>query len=237
MQLIREGVPQRNFGGLRGFFKWLERRKYKMHLRVFLSRWRSYRTCPACNGTRLRPEALASRIAGKNIGEVFQLHVHEAIAFFRTLELPAFEQHVARIMLDQIRLRLSYLETVGLAYLTLDRTLRTLSGGEAARVALTSALGSSLVNMLYVLDEPSVGLHPCDIDRLVGAMNGLRDRGNTVVVVEHEESMIRAADQLIEIGPAPASVAEKWSFKARSQKCSINRAASPAIFSRVVVAF
>ena len=201
LQLIREGVPERNFGGLTGFFKWLDRRKYKMHLRVFLSRWRSYRKCPTCRGTRLRPEALATRVGGKNIGEVLQLRVRDAAQFFRELSLPDFERHVGRIMLDQVGSRLGYLEKVGLGYLTLDRTLRTLSGGEAARVALTSALGSSLVNMLYVLDEPSVGLHPCDVDRLVGSVKGLRDRGNTVVVVEHEEALLRAADQLIEIGP------------------------------------
>jgi excinuclease ABC subunit A len=201
LRLIREGIPKREFGGLRGFFKWLERRKYKMHLRVFLSRWRSYHTCPTCRGTRLRAEALAVRIAGKHIGEVSAMHVRDATVFFRELPLGEFEEHVARMLLGQIRTRLGYLESVGLGYLTLDRTLRTLSGGEAARVALTSALGSGLVNMLYVLDEPSVGLHPGDVDRLVEAMHGLRNRGNTVVVVEHEEAMIRAADQLIEIGP------------------------------------
>jgi excinuclease ABC subunit A len=200
-RLIVEGVPERNFGGLAGFFRWLERRKYKMHLRVFLSRWRSARPCAACRGTRLRPEALAVRIGGRNIAEVSQMKIEDAGRFFAALDLSPWERRVGRLMLEQIGSRLKYLEAVELGYLTLDRTLRTLSGGEAQRVALTSALGSSLVNMLYVLDEPSVGLHPRDVDQLVDAIRGLRDRGNTVVVVEHEEAMIRAADQLIEIGP------------------------------------
>jgi excinuclease ABC subunit A len=200
-RLIVEGVSERNFGGLVGFFAWLERRKYKMHLRVFLSRWRSYRPCPACGGSRLRPEALAARIGGRNIAELSAMKIADALEFFRSLDLPAWQRQVGRIMLEQAAARLKYLVDVGLGYLTLDRTLRTLSGGEAQRVALTGALGSSLVNMLYVLDEPSVGLHPRDIDRLIGAIVSLRDRGNTVVVVEHEESMIRAADQVIEIGP------------------------------------
>jgi excinuclease ABC subunit A len=129
------------------------------------------------------------------------MKIQDALDFFRSLDLPTWERQVARIMLEQAQNRLKYLVDVGLGYLTLDRTLRTLSGGEAQRVALTGALGSSLVNMLYVLDEPSVGLHPRDVDRLTDSVRGLRDRGNSVVVVEHEESMIRAADQLIEIGP------------------------------------
>ncbi|MGA2799529.1 MAG: excinuclease ABC subunit UvrA, partial [Thermoguttaceae bacterium] len=201
LALITSGVPERKFGGLEGFFAWLERRKYKMHIRVFLSRWRSTWTCPSCNGARLRPEALAVRVGGKNLGEICALKVRDAAAFFRDLQLPAWEQQVGRMMLEQVQARLGYLEEVGLGYLTLDRPLRTLSGGEARRVALTASLGSSLVNMLYVLDEPSIGLHPRDINQLIAAIKQLRDRGNTVVVVEHEESMIRAADQIVEIGP------------------------------------
>ncbi|HUT11339.1 MAG TPA: excinuclease ABC subunit UvrA [Thermoguttaceae bacterium] len=200
-ELIFHGVPERDFGGLDGFFEWLKRRKYKMHIRVFLSRWRSYRPCPQCNGTRLRPEALATRIGGKNIAEISAMKVRDAAEFFRRLELSDWERNVGRMMLDQVRARLGYLEAVGLGYLALDRTLRTISGGEARRVALTSALGSSLVNMLYVLDEPSIGLHPRDVRQLIDAIVRLRDRSNTVVVVEHEEAIIRAADQVIEIGP------------------------------------
>jgi excinuclease ABC subunit A len=201
LDLIVRGVPERDFGGLDGFFAWLERRKYKMHIRVFLSRWRSYRPCPACGGARLRPEALATQIAGKNIAEVSRMKVQDAAELFRSLELAEWERRVGRMMLDQVRARLAYLEAVGLGYLTLDRTTRTLSGGEFRRVVLTSALGSSLVNMLYVLDEPSIGLHPRDIHRLIEAVTALRNRGNTVVVVEHEEAIIRAADQVIEVGP------------------------------------
>lgn len=200
-QLVTQGVSDRDFGGLQGFFAWLERRKYKMHIRVFLSRWRSYRPCPACGGARLRREALATRIGGKNIAEISNMRIQDALTFLHGLDLSVWERHVGRIMLDQAQARLKYLIDVGLGYLTLDRMLRTLSGGEAQRVALTGALGSSLVNMLYVLDEPSVGLHPRDVDRLIGAIRSLRDRGNSVVVVEHEEAMIRAADQVIEIGP------------------------------------
>ena len=200
-KLIEHGVPKRKFGGLDGFFAWLERRKYKMHIRVFLSRWRSYRPCPACGGTRLRPEALDARIGGRNIAEIAAMQIGEAAEFFRRLDLSDSQRRVGRMMLEQVQLRLGYLESVGLGYLTLDRTIRTLSGGEARRVALTSALGSSLVNMLYVLDEPSIGLHPRDVDRLVESIRKLRDRANTVVVVEHEEAMIRAADHVIEIGP------------------------------------
>ena len=201
LRLIRDGVPERHFGGLKGFFAWLERRKYKMHIRVFLSRWRSYRPCPACGGARLRPEALATRVGGANLAEISAMEVRQAARFFRSLELTDWERQVGSMMLDQVSARLGYLEAVGLGYLTLDRMLRTLSGGELRRVAMTSALGSSLVNMLYVLDEPSVGLHPRDIRRLIEAVVALRDRGNTIVVVEHEEAIIRAADQVIEIGP------------------------------------
>ena len=201
LRLIREGVPERNFGGLNGFFAWLEKRKYKMHLAVFLSRWRSARTCPTCQGSRLNVEALAWHIGGKNITELTQLKIDDAIVFFADAPLSDHEQQVSRLLLQQVRSRLGFLQKVGLGYLSLDRTLRTLSSGEAQRVALTSALGSSLVHMLYVLDEPSVGLHPRDVDRLISAIQALRDRGNTVMIVEHEEALLRAADELIEIGP------------------------------------
>jgi len=212
-QLIEHGVPEREFGGLAGFFAWLERRKYKMHIRVFLSRWRSYRPCAECGGQRLRREALATRIGDKNIAEICAMKVQVASAFFRGLELAEWDRTVGKMMLDQVRARLGYLETVGLDYLTLDRTLRTLSGGESQRVALTSALGSSLVNMLYVLDEPSIGLHPQDMARLLKAIVGLRDRGNTVVVVEHEEAVLRAADQIVEIGPGAGQRGGKVVFQ------------------------
>ncbi len=201
IQLLHDGVPEREFGGLSGFFDWLERRKYKMHIRVFLSRWRSSRECETCHGTRLRDEALCGRIAGLNIAEISELKIRDAAKFFKELELPAWEQAVGAMMLEQVRSRLAFLQAVGLGYLTLDRMTRTLSGGEVQRVALTTALGSSLVNMLYVLDEPSVGLHPRDSRQLLDVILQLRDRGNSVVVVEHDEAIIRQADQVIEIGP------------------------------------
>ncbi len=212
-ELVLHGAPERKFGGLEGFFAWLERRKYKMHIRVFLSRWRSFRPCPSCGGTRLRPEALAARLGGKNIGEISAMKVRDAAAFFRNLQLPDWQRQIGRMMLEQVQARLSYLEAVGLGYLTLDRTLRTLSGGEVRRVALTAALGSSLVNMLYVLDEPSIGLHPRDIHQLLAAIKQLRDRDNTVVVVEHEEAIIRAADQVVEIGPGAGERGGKVIFQ------------------------
>ncbi|MHC4177651.1 MAG: excinuclease ABC subunit UvrA, partial [Planctomycetota bacterium] len=146
-------------------------------------------------------ESLATQIGGLNIARIAAMKVRDAATFFQGLQLTDWQRHVGRQMLEQVRNRLAYLEAVGLGYLTVDRTLRTLSGGESRRVALTSALGSSLVGMLYVLDEPSIGLHPRDISQLIDAIRALRDRGNTVVVVEHEESIIRSADQVIEIGP------------------------------------
>jgi excinuclease ABC subunit A len=201
LTLIHDGVPERDFGGLTGFFAWLERRKYKMHIRVFLSRWRSYRTCTNCHGARLKPEALATRIGGKNIAELCRLEIRDALTLLKELDLTAHEEAVGGMLLDQVTSRLGYLDSVGVGYLSLDRPLRTLSNGEAQRVTLTSALGSNLVNMLYVLDEPSVGLHPTDVRHLLSAIRGLSDRGNTVVVVEHEEAIIGTADHVIEIGP------------------------------------
>ncbi len=201
VRLIRDGVSERSFGGLAGFFRSLEDRKGKVQYRSLASRYQSPRPCPTCGGTRLKPEALAWRIGGNTIAQVTQLRIDEASWFWQSLQLDVAEAKIARFVREQIAARLAFLQSVGLEYLSLDRTLRTLSGGEAQRVALTATLGSSLINMLYVLDEPSVGLHPRDVARLVDALARLRDRGNTVVVVEHEEAVIRAADQLVEIGP------------------------------------
>jgi excinuclease ABC subunit A len=200
-RIVIEGVPKRHFGGLNGFFRWLERRKYKMHLRVFLSRWRSYLACPVCGGARLRPEVLAVRVGGRNFADLSGMKIRDAVAFLASLELPDWKQRIARPLLADVTKRLSYLVDVGVGYLALDRPLRTLSGGEAQRVALTSTLGSSLVDMLYVLDEPSVGLHPADVEPLADAIGALQKRGNTVVVVEHEESIIRRAGHVVEFGP------------------------------------
>jgi len=201
LELIQHGVPEREFGGFDGFFAWLEKRKYKMHIRVFLSRWRSYTQCPDCVGGRLRKESLATQVGGLNIARISEMKIVDANQFFDELELNDHQRAVADIMLNQVQNRLGYLTEIGLGYLTLDRSLKTLSGGEAQRVALTSALGSNLVNRLYVLDEPSVGLHPVDTDRLLKSLFDLRDRGNSVIVVEHEEAILRAADHVIEIGP------------------------------------
>ncbi|MBX3432725.1 MAG: excinuclease ABC subunit UvrA [Pirellulales bacterium] len=212
VELIRRGVPERSFGGLAGFFDWLERRKYKMHIRVFLSRWRSYYPCETCRGARLRPEALAVRIAGKNIAEVSALPIREAIAWLAALELSPWQRQVGRLLLDQVTTRLEYLDRVGVGHLTVDRSLRTLSGGEAQRVALTAALGSNLTGMLYVLDEPSAGLHAADMPRLVEAVRRLRDRGNTVAVVEHEPALIQAADDVVELGPGAGEFGGKIVF-------------------------
>ncbi|MEC8338528.1 MAG: excinuclease ABC subunit UvrA [Planctomycetota bacterium] len=199
--LIEQGVPERDFGGLRGFFRWLESRKYKMPIRVFLSRWKTYRRCITCGGSRLKDRVLATTVANCHIAEIMAMSVSDAHYFFQQTDVDPGEHRVAKRILAEVNSRLRYLESVGLGYLTLDRPLRTLSAGESQRVALTAALGSNLVNMLYVLDEPSVGLHPHDIGPLLKAINDLRDRSNTVAVIEHQESVIRSADRVVEIGP------------------------------------
>ncbi len=212
VRLVREGVPERKFGGLAGFFRWLERRKYKMHIRVFLSRWRTYYPCAECGGARLRPEALAVRLAGRNIAEISRLKVSEALPWLRELDLTPWQRQVGRLLVEQVAARLEYLDRVGVGHLTIDRSLRSLSGGEAQRVALTAALGSNLTGMLYVLDEPSAGLHAADMPRLIDAVRSLRDRGNTVAVVEHEPTLIAAADQVVELGPGAGEFGGKVVF-------------------------
>jgi len=186
--------------GIAGFFRWLETKTYKMRVRVFLSRYRSYDICPDCNGARFKDETLLYRLAGRTIAQVYECNVDQASAFFNTL--PVLPQDEASLLvLDEVRSRLAYLKDVGLGYLTLDRQSRTLSGGEVQRVALASALGSSLVNTLYVLDEPSIGLHPRDNHRLIRILKGLRNLSNTVVVVEHDPEIIRESDFLLDLGP------------------------------------
>jgi len=198
--------------GVRGFFRWLESQVYKMHMRVLLSRYRAYTTCPSCNGGRFQPEALNFRISdsGKRkrersneyltLPEFAALSVADARHLLTTVDITPLDT-TARMLRGGICSRLNYLCEVGVGYLTLDRSTRTLSGGEVQRVNLTTCLGASLVNTLFVMDEPSIGLHPRDIGRLVRVMHSLRDRGNTLLVVEHEEQIIRAADNLIDIGP------------------------------------
>jgi excinuclease ABC subunit A len=218
LALIREGVPERRFGGLRGFFRWLERHRYELPVRVFLSRWRSYETCPACRGDRLQPLALAVRVGSQtsevrgqrpgesrllSIAELCRLEIPAAVSFLESVAatISPAERTMTKAIFDELRTRLRYLAEVGLDYLTLDRQARTLSGGEAQRVALTGTLGSTLVNTLYVLDEPSAGLHPRDSERVIAAIKRLRDARNTVVVVEHEDAFIRQAEQVIDVGP------------------------------------
>ncbi len=193
--------------GLKGFFRYIESRAYKMHVRVFLSRYRAYNPCPACGGARLQPEALCWKWRGRTLPQLYQLPVDELLALVEGAPPPSPSArpgvHSADIAHDSIVTRLRYLQQVGLGYLTLDRASRTLSGGEIERVNLTACLGTSLVDTLFVLDEPSVGLHPRDLARLIGILRSLTAAGNTVVVVEHDEAMIRAADQVVEIGPEP----------------------------------
>jgi len=191
--------------GVRRFFDWLEGNTYKMHVRVFLSRYRAYTTCPDCGGARLVPEALNWKWRGHTLPELYQLPIGELYKLIKGAPALDGENKPAKLALENILTRLRYLNEVGLEYLTLDRTSRTLSGGEAQRVNLTSCLGASLVDTLFILDEPSIGLHARDIDRLIGILRSLTDQGNTVVVVEHDESVMRAADWLVEIGPKPGS--------------------------------
>ena len=199
--LIYDGVPKSGFQGLRKFFRRLESKSYKMPVRVFLGRWRGYHTCPDCRGGRLRPEALAVRIGGLDIASLSDLTIREARAFLDDFAGREAGNPVATRVLDQSRSRLDALDRIGLDYLTLDRPARTLSSGEGRRLALSTALGSGLVNTLYVLDEPSVGLHPRDVGRLIATIIGLRDAGNSVVVVEHDEAILEASDWLVDIGP------------------------------------
>ena len=188
--------------GIKGFFRWLEKNTYKMHVRVFLARYRTYNPCPDCGGQRLQPEALCWKWRGRTLPQLYQLPVSDLLVALADAR-PKSREHQAELAYDSIVTRLRYLEQVGLGYLTLDRQSKTLSGGEVQRVNLTSCLGTSLVDTLFVLDEPSVGLHPRDINRLIAIIRSLTDAGNTVVVVEHDEAMIRAADHVIEVGPEP----------------------------------
>ncbi len=225
---------QRVWYGIRGFFDWLEGRSYKMHVRVLLSRYRSYDPCPDCGGARLKDAALDFRIGdhaladavlerqqrfrharshlsetawlglpGLNIQDLMRLPIASLARFFDALRLPGNLDQAMELLLANIRARLHYLNEVGLGYLTLERQSRTLSGGEVQRINLTTALGTALVNTLFVLDEPSIGLHPRDMDRVVRILQRLRDRGNTLLVVEHDPQVMRAADQILDIGPGP----------------------------------
>jgi excinuclease ABC subunit A len=187
--------------GVKGFFDWLQTKKYKVQVRVFLSRYRKFTTCPACGQMRLNPQALSVRVDGLSIGEVVRLTVKDAYEFFRRLELPAFQKHVAEKLIAEIQNRLKFLLEVGLDYISLARMTFTLSGGEAQRINLAAALSSSLVGTLFVLDEPSIGLHPRDNRRLILILKSLKEIGNTVMVVEHDPEIIRSSEYLIDLGP------------------------------------
>ena len=188
--------------GMFPFLERLEGKRYKQYIRVFLRQYQLAKTCPGCAGARLKPESLAVRVAGKTIAEAAALTAADLAVWLDHLELPAFQQRVADHIMGELRARVGFVNDVGLGYLTLDRQTRTLSGGEAQRIALSNALGSHLVDTLYVLDEPSIGLHPADVDRLLGLLRRLSDAGNTVVVVEHDPAAMRAADWMVELGPA-----------------------------------
>ncbi|HMF53227.1 MAG TPA: excinuclease ABC subunit UvrA, partial [Edaphobacter sp.] len=198
-RFIHEGGP--GFPGIRGFFSALEQKKYKLHVRVFLSKYRGYATCPDCRGQRLRAEARAVLINDKNICEVSALTVIAARDFFDSLDLTPSQAEIAGKIFEEVRQRIHFLDQVGLDYLTLDRLSSTLSGGESQRIQLATSLGSRLVGALYVLDEPSIGLHTRDTARLIHIMEELRDLGNTILVVEHDPDVIRSADHLIDLGP------------------------------------
>jgi excinuclease ABC subunit A len=203
--------------GIKRFFAWLETKAYKMHIRVLLSRYRSYTECGACAGARLKPDALLWRLGapGQSIRELMLKPIDECREFFAHLQLPAPLDEAADLLLSEIGTRLKYLTDVGLGYLNLDRQSRTLSGGEVQRINLTTALGTSLVNTLFVLDEPSIGLHARDVGRIVGVMERLRDAGNTLIVVEHDPKVMQAADRLIDIGPGPGEHGGEIVFEGR----------------------
>ncbi|MDF0674570.1 MAG: excinuclease ABC subunit UvrA [Nitrospira sp.] len=198
-RLLWEG--DKSFDGINDFFEYLERKRYKLHVRVFLSRYRTPFDCPGCHGSRLKPDALFVKIAGHDIHQTTERTVESLAGWVDTLPLRQSEQEIATDILRQLRAKLGFLRRVGLGYLTLNRRTKTLSGGEAQRVALANQLGSQLVGTLYVLDEPTIGLHARDTDLLAGILHDLADTGNTVVVVEHDRRMIESADYLVELGP------------------------------------
>ena len=206
--------------GLNEFFKWVESNKYKIQYKYLLSRFSGRTVCGECKGSRLRKDALYVKVGGKNIHELLKMTAGELLDFFRTLELTEYETSIVRKAVDEVVSRLQYVADVGLSYLTLDRACSTLSGGESQRISLVTALGSSLVGSMYILDEPSIGLHPRDTDRLIGVLKRLRDIGNTVVVVEHDEEIIKAADLLIDMGPLAGIEGGEVVFKGVASEAS-----------------
>jgi excinuclease ABC subunit A len=203
-QLVWNG--NKHFGGLHAFFKFIEAQSYKIQYRVMLSRYRGKTTCPECKGTRLRKDAGYVQVSGYSITEVVLMQIKDSLKIFNTIKLNAHDSFVAKRILTEIISRLQFLCDVGLGYLTLNRLSNSLSGGESQRINLATSLGSSLVGSMYVLDEPSIGLHPRDTEKLIKVLKSLRDLGNTVIVVEHDEEIMRAADQLIDIGPGAGTL-------------------------------
>jgi excinuclease ABC subunit A len=191
----------KGFDGIIKYFKFIERKSYKLHYRVFLSRFRGYTTCGDCGGSRLRKEVLSVRVSNKNIQDIVRMTIEDANRFFQEIRLSKYEEEVAKRILEEIRKRLRFIDGIGLGYITLDRLTMTLSGGESQRINLATSLGSSLMGSLYVLDEPTIGLHPRDNHRLISLLKSLRDIGNTVLVVEHDEEMMHEADIIVDIGP------------------------------------
>jgi len=216
------------FPGVEGFFEHVEEKKYKLHIRVFLSKYRGVKTCPVCKGKRLRKEALYVRIDGKDIGEISGLTVLKALHFFSSLEekLNEYDYSAASLILKEIKKRLSYLVSTGLDYLTLDRLTKTLSAGEYQRISLATCLGSGLTNTLYVLDEPSIGLHSRDNDRLIEIFKKLRDLKNTVIVVEHDPQIIKSADYIVDMGPGPGKMGGEVVFAGTGKELIISGSGS-----------
>ncbi|HIO26794.1 MAG TPA: excinuclease ABC subunit A, partial [Flavobacteriaceae bacterium] len=198
-QLLWDG--NRYFTGLTEFFEELEAKAYKIQNRVMLSRYRGKTKCPVCKGKRLREEANYVKVGGSPITNLVEKPLDKVAEFFKKLELSEHDEHIAKRLLKEINNRLAFLSNVGLDYLTLNRKSNTLSGGESQRINLATSLGSSLVGSMYILDEPSIGLHPKDTEKLIGVLKNLRDLGNTVIVVEHDEDIMKAADEIIDIGP------------------------------------
>ena len=222
----REG-DETTIVGIDEFFEWVEANRYKVQYKYMLSRFSGRTTCHACKGSRLRPEALYVRVGGKNIHELLSMNVDGLLAFFDTVELTASERTIAGKAIEEVVSRLRYIRDVGLSYLTLSRACNTLSGGESQRINLVTALGSSLVGSMYILDEPSIGLHPRDTDRLISVLKRLRDIGNTVIVVEHDEEIMRAADVLVDMGPEAGIGGGEVVFQGR-----IGDAVSPEVMER-----
>jgi excinuclease ABC subunit A len=212
--------------GIRDFFTQVEAKKYKVHVRVFLSRYRGYAECPDCRGSRLRGEALNVRIAGRTVADVVRMNIAECYEFFQSLALTPEESAIADKILVEIRQRLKFLNDVGLDYLTLDRLSSTLSGGEAQRIQLATCLGSRLVGACYVLDEPSIGLHSRDTGRLIRILGELRDLGNTIVVVEHDADVMRSADHIVDLGPGAGELGGEIVFEGSYRKLTADGAGS-----------